>query len=156
MNSLHAKAALHFQRGVGLVEVMVAVLVLSIGLLGLAGLQVRTLRNSQSALERGVAVIETHAIVDAMRADRVKAMSDDFDIALGAPAPTAGTSFADVVLTGWRANLIASLGEGATGSVACNAADCMIVIQWNDSRGTQTADTAAGSETQTLSTQVQL
>jgi hypothetical protein len=32
----------------------------------------------------------------------------------------------------------------------------MIVIQWNDSRGTQTADTAAGSETQTLSTQVQL
>jgi len=155
MNSLHAKAALHFQRGVGLVEVMVAVLVLSIGLLGLAGLQVRTLRNSQSALERGVAVIETHAIVDAMRADRANAMSDDFDIALGAAAPT-GTTFAEVVLAGWRANLIASLGEGATGSVACNAADCMIVIQWNDSRGTQTADTAAGSETQTLSTQVQL
>jgi len=155
MNSLHAKAAQHFQRGVGLVEVMVAVLVLSIGLLGLAGLQVRTLRNSQSALERGVAVIETHAIVDAMRADRANAMSDDFDIALGAAAPT-GTTFAEVVLAGWRANLIASLGEGATGSVACNAADCMIVIQWNDSRGTQTADTAAGSETQTLSTQVQL
>ena len=155
MNSLHAKGALHFQRGVGLVEVMVAVLVLSIGLLGLAGLQVRTLRNSQSALERGVAVIETHAIVDAMRADRAHAMSDDFDIALGAAAPT-GTTFAEVVLAAWRANLIASLGEAATGSVACNAADCMIVIQWNDSRGTQTADTAAGSETQTLSTQVQL
>jgi type IV pilus assembly protein PilV len=155
MNSLHAKAALHLQRGVGLVEVMVAVLVLSIGLLGLAGLQVRTLRNSQSALERGVAVIETHAIVDAMRADRVNAMGDDFDIALGAAAPT-GTTFAEVVLAGWRANLIASLGEAATGSVACNGANCMIVIQWNDSRGTQTADTAAGSETQTLSTQVQL
>ena len=155
MNSLHAKAALHFQRGVGLVEVMVAVLVLSIGLLGLAGLQVRTLRNSQSALERGVAVIETHAIVDAMRADRVNAMGDDFDIALGAADPT-GTTFAEVVLAGWRANLIASLGEGATGSVACNGANCMIVIQWNDSRGTQTADTSAGSATQTLSTQVQL
>jgi type IV pilus assembly protein PilV len=155
MNCLHAKAGLHFQCGVGLVEVMVAVLVLSIGLLGLAGLQVRTLRNSQSALERGVAVIETHAIVDAMRADRVNAIGDDFDIALGDSAPT-GTTFAEVALAGWRANLITSLGEAATGSVACNGADCMIVIQWNDSRGTQTADTAAGSETQTLSTQVQL
>jgi type IV pilus assembly protein PilV len=155
MNSLQAKVVQKFQRGVGMVEVLVAVLVLSIGLLGLAGLQVRTLRNSQSALERGVAVIETHAIVDAMRADRVNAMGDDFDISLTAAAPT-GTTFAEEALAGWRANLITSLGDDATGSVACNGADCVIVVQWNDSRGTQTTDTAAGSVTQTLRTQVQL
>jgi type IV pilus assembly protein PilV len=155
MNSLHVKGALHLQRGVGLVEILVAVLVLSIGLLGLAGLQVRTLRNSQSALERGVAVVETHAIADAMRADRANALGGDFDIALADSAPT-GTAFADVVLAAWRANLIASLGEGATGSVDCNGADCMIVVQWNDSRGTQTSATQAASVTQTLNTQVQL
>jgi hypothetical protein len=33
---------------------------------------------------------------------------------------------------------------------------CTIVIQWNDSRGSQTADTQAGSATQQLITQVQL
>jgi type IV pilus assembly protein PilV len=155
MKSLHMSGALRLQRGVGIVEVLVAVLVLSVGLLGLAGLQVRTLRNSQSALERGVAVVETHAIADAMRADRDNAIGDDFDIALDAAAPT-GLTFAEVTLAGWRANLIASLGEGATGSVACNAADCTIVIQWNDSRGTQTEATQDASLTQQLTTQVQL
>jgi type IV pilus assembly protein PilV len=155
MKSLHVSCRLRQQRGVGIIEVLVAVLVLSVGLLGLAGLQVRTLRNSQSALERGVAVVESHAIADAMRADRANAIDDDFDISLAAAAPT-GTTFAEVVVAAWRANLIASLGEGATGSVACNGADCTIVVQWNDSRGTQTADTRAGSTTQTLTTQVQL
>jgi len=155
MKSLYMSGALRLQRGVGLVEVMVAVLVLSVGLLGLAGLQVRTLRNSQSALERGVAVVESHAIADAMRADRDNAIDGDFDLALTAAAPT-GTAFAEVVLAAWRANLIASLGTDATGSVDCNGADCLIVIQWNDSRGTQSGDTAVASETQQLTTQVQL
>ena len=79
---------LRAQRGVGIVEILVAVLVLSIGLLGLAGLQMRTLRNNESALERGVAVFETHAIVDAMRADRANAIASTYNITLAAAAPT--------------------------------------------------------------------
>ena len=78
------RASRHGQRGVGIIEILVAVLVLSIGLLGLAGLQMRTLRDNESALERGVAVFETHAIADAMRADRVNAIDHSFDIALTA------------------------------------------------------------------------
>jgi type IV pilus assembly protein PilV len=155
MKSLPMSGALRLQRGVGLIEVLIAVLVLSVGLLGLASLQVRTLRNSQSALERGVAVVESHAIADAMRANRDRALSDDFDIALTDAAPT-GATFAEVAVREWRANLIASLGQGATGSVACAVTACTIVIQWNDSRGTQTGDTQAGSATQQLITQVQL
>ena len=84
-----------------------------------------------------------------------RATSDDFDIALSAPAP-GGTTFAQTALREWRANLIRSLGAGATGSVACAVTACTIVIQWNDSRGSQTADTQAGSATQQLITQVQL
>jgi type IV pilus assembly protein PilV len=155
MKSLHMSGVLRLQRGVGLIEVLIAVLVLSIGLLGLASLQVRTLRNSQSALERGVAVVESHAIADAMRASRDRATSDDFNIGLTEPAPT-GTTFAEVALSEWREDLIESLGDDATGSVACAVTACTIVIQWNDSRGTQTGDTQAGSTTQQLITQVQL
>jgi type IV pilus assembly protein PilV len=137
------------QSGVGLIEVLVAVLVLSIGLLGLAGLQVRTLRNNQSALERGVAVIETHAIADAMRADRINASNGLFDIALTAGAPT-GSTFADTVVASWRANLISGLGVDATGSVDCDGFLCTIVVQWDDTRAT------AGIAAQQLRTQVQL
>ncbi|MES1263277.1 MAG: type IV pilus modification protein PilV [Peristeroidobacter soli] len=137
------------QTGVTLVEIMVAVLVLSVGLLGLAGLQLRTLRNNQSALERGTAVVETYAIADAMRADRIGADNDRFNIALGAAAPT-GTTFAATAVRSWRNNLIASLGDEATGSVDCDGLLCTISIRWNDSRGSE------GSGTQTITTQVQL
>ena len=138
------------QRGVGIVEILVAVLVLSIGLLGLAGLQIHTLRNSASSMERNVAVIETHAIADAMRADRDNAMDGDFDIGLEDDPPE-GESFAAVVLSSWIENLRASLGDDAAGRVDCNdSALCEIEIQWNDSRAT------GGSETHSVVTQVQL
>jgi type IV pilus assembly protein PilV len=137
------------QSGFGLVEVLVAVVVLSIGLLGLAGLQLRTLRNNESSFERGMAVVETHSIVEAMRADRTNAMNNKFNIAISANSPT-GATFADVAVAAWRANLTASLGAGATGAVACNGTDCTITVQWDDSRGT------GGSSSLQVVTQVQL
>ena len=137
------------QRGVGMIEVLITLLVLSIGLLGLAALQLRTLRNNQSSLERSMAVAETHAVADAMRADRTNAVNGLFNIALTDPAPT-GTTFREVVLAAWRNNLINGLGADATGSVACNGALCTIVIQWNDSRGT------GGLDQLNITTQVQL
>lgn len=138
------------QRGVGLVEVLIAMLVLSIGMLGLAGLQMRTLRNNQSSLERGVAVVETHAIADAIRTNRNQ--SNTFNIAIDAAAPT-GTTFAETVVRNWRNNLIASMGEGATGAVACNGDRCTITIRWNDSRG---SGDAAALAAHSVSTEVYL
>jgi type IV pilus assembly protein PilE len=46
--------ALRRQHGVGLIEVLIAVVILAIGLLGLAGLQMHTLRDNESAFERGM------------------------------------------------------------------------------------------------------
>lgn len=137
------------QRGFSIVEVLVAAVILSIGMLGLAGLQMRTLRNNQSALERGVAIIETHAIADAMRGDRINATNGLFDIALADPAPVPGT-FAETILSGWRGNLINELGAAATGAIDCNGSLCQITIQWDDSRGT------AGSSTLSIDTWVQI
>jgi type IV pilus assembly protein PilV len=138
------------QRGFSMVEVLVAAVVLSIGMLGLAGLQVRTLRNNQSALERAVAVVETHAIADALRADRVNATNGVFDITLGAADPS-GTTFAAVVVAGWRANLRNELGANATGAVDCNGALCLITVQWEEH------STAAGAGgTLTVQTTVQI
>ncbi len=137
------------QRGFSIIEVLVAAIILSIGMLGLAGLQMRTLRNNQSALERGIAVVETQSIADALRGDRVNATNGLFDIALADPAPAAGT-FAETVIAGWRANLITELGANATGSIDCNGSLCVIVIQWDDSRGT------GGSATLNVQTSVQI
>jgi type IV pilus assembly protein PilV len=141
--------SLRAQRGVGLIEVLVAVMVLSIGLLGLAGLQVRTLRNNQSAMQRGMAVIETHAIVDAMRADRERARQGLFDLAFAAADPT-GTTFREQALARWRENIRTALGTDATGQVDCTTFDCTVIVRWNDSRGTD------GLTSQELRTDVRL
>jgi type IV pilus assembly protein PilV len=143
------RPAFRAQRGVGIIEVLIALLILSIGLLGMAALQVRTMRNNESAMERSMAVAETHAIADAMRADRTNAINGLFDIALDDAAPS-GTTFRETVLAAWRENLENALGEDATGSVDCNGSLCEIVIQWNDSRG------AEGEEEQQITTWVQL
>src|SRR5688572_22218432 len=82
-------------RGVGLIEVLIALLVLSFGMLGMAGLQMWSLRYNHSAMQRGMAVVETHTIADAMRADRAAARRSEFDISLDAEPPS-GNTFAQV------------------------------------------------------------
>ena len=141
------------QRGFGLIEVLVAVVVLAIGLLGLAGMQLRTLRDNQSSSERGVAVMLTHSIVDAMRADRQNAAANLFNIALTAAAPT-GSTFHEVTVASWRTSLTNSLGSAAKGAIACVTSStdtkCTITVEWDDSHAT------AGSATLDLVTEVQL
>lgn len=141
---------IHHQQGVGLIEVLIAVLVLSFGMLGLVGLQLFSLKSNQSSMDRGVAVVQSHSILDAMRADRSNAINDAYDITLDAKTPT-GKTYRDLAISTWRASLSTSLGEAATGSIDCTGALCTIVVQWDDSRaGGKTA------EKQSVTTVVQL
>jgi type IV pilus assembly protein PilV len=125
------------QSGVGLIEVLIALLVLSFGMLGMAGLQMWSLKYNQSAMERGMAVVQTHTIADAMRADRAAALRSEFDISLDSAVPT-GNTFPQVSLRAWRDSLAAALGPEATGEVDCDGARCTIRVRWNDTRGTNT------------------
>lgn len=136
------------QRGVSLLEVLIAVIILALGLLGLAGLQLNALRNNQSSMERSMAVVESYSIIDAMRIDRENALSGGFNIELDAD-PTEG-SFAGNEIAKWRNRLQDALGEDATGSIACNGAVCTVTVQWNDERGT------GGSSSQEIVTEVRL
>jgi len=149
------------QRGVGLIEVLIALLVLSFGMLGMAGLQMWTLKYNQSAMERGMAVVQTHTIADAMRADRAAALRDEFDLGIDASAPS-GNTFPQTSLRTWRQSVRAALGPDATGSVECNVTVgglCTIRIRWNDTRGTNTTPDAQGNTAdvlQVVTTVVQL
>lgn len=127
------------QRGVGLIEVLIAVLVLAIGLLGIAALQATALRNGQSSFERSQAVIQTYAILDRMRANVAEARIGTYDIPKTCTVPTAGT-LAATDLHDWISNIHGSLGSTACGSIACTGIQCTVTIWWNDSRaggGTQ-------------------
>lgn len=55
--------------GFTLIEVLIAMLLLGVGLLGLAGLQANSLRNAQSAYNRSLATELAYDLADRMRAN---------------------------------------------------------------------------------------
>jgi len=81
----------HQQQGFTLIEVLIAVLVLSLGLLGLAGLQASSLRYNNSAAARGQATFLAYDIIDRMRANKTAAIAGSYDTSYGT-APSAGGS----------------------------------------------------------------
>lgn len=135
-------------RGVGLIEVMIAVLVMGIGFLGIAALQAVTLRNSQSALERSQAVVQTYAILDAMRANVAVARIGGYNLNTMTCTPPSAGDLAANDLRDWIVALQGNLGVSACGQIACGNLDCKITVQWDDSRGTD-GDSAQKLETET-------
>jgi type IV pilus assembly protein PilV len=96
------------QSGVSLIEVAVALFVLSVGMLGMAALQVASLRSNQSSYERSAAVLSAYTMIDRLRADVAAARAGSYNLALVADACTApsGTgTFPDVQLAAWLADL---------------------------------------------------
>jgi type IV pilus assembly protein PilV len=125
------------QHGLTLIEVLIAVLVLSIGLLGLAGLQATSLQFNHSANLRSQATNLAYEMTDRMRANREAALNGQYNLAVGG-TPTAGTVPGDD-LAAWRESLSDRLPSG-TGSVEVDANGiATVVVQWDDSRGAEAA-----------------
>lgn len=133
------------QSGVGLIEVLVAVLVLSIGFLGIAALQAMSLSTNNSAMARSMATISSYSILDAMRADMNGARSGNYNrtgtgVLKGNACPAASGSLAQAQLHQWCTQLSTSLGPSAstTGGVDCSTVGagvyCTITITFDDSR----------------------
>ncbi|HEX7338555.1 MAG TPA: type IV pilus modification protein PilV, partial [Rhodanobacteraceae bacterium] len=114
------------QRGVGLIEVLMAVLVVSIGFLGVAALQVMSLSTNNSAMGRSMATMSTYSILDAMRADRSNALAGHYNQTVTANACSngAGTTLYGNQLAQWCQQLGHNLGAAktTTGTVNCTTA----------------------------------
>jgi type IV pilus assembly protein PilV len=134
------------QSGFSLLEVLIALLVLSIGLLGLAALQTTSLRSNEMASMRTTATQLAYDISDRMRANPGSAVlgtgvvGDQYVIGLTqAPADTtaSGTALSD--LTEWRA-AVENLPGGESEITQCDTADgCdglthIITVYWDEMR----------------------
>lgn len=129
-----AEPALRHQRGVSLIEVLVSVLVVSLGLLGAVALQATALRNNQGSYERTQTAILTQGIFDAMRANMPEVNAGAYDTGgLICAAPAAG-NLASLDLARWINSMHAQIHPGACGSVDCEGSVCTVQVQWDDSR----------------------
>lgn len=154
------------QSGVGLIEVMVAVLVLSIAFLGIAALQAMSLSTNNSAMARSMATIASYSMLDAMRADVTAAGNGDYNTssALKANAcPSTTTTLAQAQTKLWCNQLGTTLGKVAstTGNINCatttdstgnKSVACTITIAFDDSR----AGNVDGQSNQTIVTKAML
>jgi type IV pilus assembly protein PilV len=141
------------QRGFALLEVLIAVVVLAIGLLGMAALQSSALRNNQSSLERTQAVVLSYSILDAMRANVAVARNNGYNIGKTCAVPTATASLKDYNLKDWIGDIQTALNDtAACGQIACANDVCTITVTWNDSRGGLNQVVDATDATKTLTT----
>lgn len=129
--------SLNRNNGFTLIEVMVAVIVLAIGLLGFAHLQITSLKNNQSAQSRTIATVMAADILDKMRANQTAAQAGSYALAIDANPPTDPGNVAGEDIADWLNTLATELpnGDGAINCVAFNITTpfvCDITITWRE------------------------
>jgi type IV pilus assembly protein PilV len=130
------------QTGATLIEVLVAVLILSFGLLGMAALQTRALQGNQSSLQRSQASMLSHYMMDAMRIDRENARGGAYNTGANfvcGPDSVSGSTLAANNTKDWLTVAETNLGVASDtttcGSIACDGDFvCTVSIRWDDSK----------------------
>jgi type IV pilus assembly protein PilV len=153
--------------GFTLLEVLIALLVLSIGLLGIGKLMMLSARANDSAYMRSQATALAYTMLDAMRSNRQAAIVQGYDTAMGAfPGPVACTvaapcnsgQQAQSDLNLWGTSLNVALGGAlpqGQGSVAtvvapdkvtgANNVTATVTVQWSDKVAEQSFGAPAGN-----------
>lgn len=140
------------ETGATLIEVLVAMVILAIGLLGLAGLQATSIQSNHSAYYRSQATILASDLADRMRANRNEALTNayliDFPTSSKSNDEDSGTS-AQKDIAAWLNQLARTLPNG-TGKVEKNNTLVTISIRWNDTRGQIKASDDTNTHTETF------
>lgn len=154
-------------RGFTLVEVLVALVVLSIGLLGMAKMVMVSSHSNDSAYLRSQATALAYQAMDSMRANLSASTTNGYITGLGVMPPAAPNCSAycpppTLALSdvwGWKQHLKNTLPSG-TGSIATTATFpvlATVVVQWDDSAAqSQTAFGPAGANNQQITLQTVL
>ena len=110
------------QTGSSLIEILIAVLVVSIGLLGLAGLQTQSLKSNHSSFIRSNVTHMAYDLGERMRLFETEALNGEFN--------TGQTRLDD-----WEDRLTAIVGNDVSTAVTQNGNQFTISITWLESRG---------------------
>lgn len=131
-----------------LIEVLVAVLILSVGLLGAAMVQLNALKYTDSSRMTSQASFIAYDLLDRIRANSAA------DYTITPPSSPNLSVTRDQDLYDFKTNIVAFGGATATGTVALNQRVYTITISWDDSRAANTTDAAEARRSFVLTSRV--
>ena len=128
------------QQGIALIEVLVAVALISIGLLGMMALQMTSLQTNQAAVERSFAVMQASSLLDRIRANpeadkTIYNLAAGFDASTAVPAACAANPLCNADIAEWQ-GLTDDNVPGFTATVSCvlvagtDLHDCSVRLDW--------------------------
>jgi type IV pilus assembly protein PilV len=152
--------------GFTLVEVLVSLLVLSIGLLGLASLQATGLRYSGNTGQRNQAIILAQDMMERMRSNTDGLVGNNYEVSTTLTGTVPGCSGANCSATNmatydvmsWQSMLAATLPSGTgvidlTGPVA-GVYTATVTVTWRERQTEGATSTAATTKTFVMASQI--
>ncbi|WPN46504.1 type IV pilus modification protein PilV [Pseudomonas sp. P8_241] len=122
------------QEGMTLIEVLVALLILGVGLLGAAALQLNALKYTDSSRMSSQASFIAYDMMDRIRANA----NADYTVT---PTGSGNLNIArDQDLYDFTSNILDFGGPTATGNISVNQRVYTITLEWDDSRAANRAD----------------
>ena len=148
----------HHTSGFSLLEVLISLVIMSVGLLGVAGLMSTTLKSNDSAYMRSQATAQAYNIIDRMRANMTGVNAGNYVVGMPPSAATGALPSTCTVATctspalatydigQWEYDLAKFLPQGR-GSISVTlspgnttvpaATTYTVTVLWNDSRASQ-------------------
>lgn len=151
----------HSRRGFTLLEVMVALVIFSVGLLGLAGLQANGMRANKVADLRTMAIIQAHDMAERIRTNTAGISAGEYDnITTGIPSKPGtncydsscnSTEIADWDIFEWQSRLDDDLPSGrGTVSRPNTNSPFEITVMWDEAGTGVTGENCSGDATTDL------
>lgn len=150
-------------RGFTLLEVLVSLVIIGVGLLGVAGMQMASINNTNQSRLRGLAAIQANSLAAAMHANQAYWQAISGTVT---SAPTAGScstsactaaQMAGYDVQVWASSVQGSL-PGASGSFSCAAANasgpamCTVNVSWQEKTVAVNSATVASSAASAVTT----
>lgn len=120
------------QRGFSLLEVMIAIFIIAIGVLGAAAMQLNALKYTDSSRLTSQASFIVYDVIDRMRANADPSRLNQYEIASLEAVPVSANSVLATDLIDF-ANAVQGLPDGV-GSITVNGTQVTVEVTWSEGR----------------------